>query len=177
MRVLHTTLVLAAVGTLVGLTAGVTAQADDPQDSVIYLNQAWSQADREMFYQMSQGSRVVDYDIFLNVEVADGQELFRSAANSERYGVIPQSPNPRTNPDGLPVGLTKTVLTEGRWKGESLGITCALCHTRQMTYQGKHIRIDGGVNNDFDFMAYFHAFDDAMQATLTDAAKFDRLAT
>ena len=147
MRILQTTLVLAAVGTLTAFTAGVMAQTDRPQDSVIYLNQAWSQADREMFYQESQGSRLLDYDIFLNVEVAHGQELFRSAANSERYGVIPQAPNPRTNPDGLPVGLTKTVLTEGRWKGETVGITCALCHTRQLTYKGKHIRIDGGVAN------------------------------
>ena len=178
MRILQMTfVVLAAVGTFIAFAVPVSAQTASPENNVIYLDQAWSQADREMFYQESQGSRLLDYDIFLNVEVADGQELFRSAANSERYGVIPQAPNPRTNPDGLPVGLTKTVFTEGRWKGEKVGITCALCHTRELTYKGKHIRIDGGVANTFDFMAYFHAFDQAMQATLTDAAKFDRLAT
>jgi hypothetical protein len=146
-------------------------------DSVIYLNQAWSQADRETYYQIPQGSQVISYDIFLNLEVAGGQELFRSDANSDRYGLVPQAPNPRTNPDGLPVGLTKTVLTEGPYKGEMVGMTCAACHNAQLTYKGKKIRIDGGFNHTFDFMSYVNAFDDAMQATLTDASKFDRLAT
>ncbi len=143
---------------------------------MIYLDQAWSQADREAYYQAQQGSQVIAYDIFLNLEVANGQELFRSDANSDRYGLITQAPNPRTNPDGLPIGLTKTVMTEGRWKGETVGVTCSACHNAQLTYQGKKIRIDGGFNHTFDFMAYMFALDDAMQATLTDAAKFDRLA-
>ena len=146
-------------------------------DSVIYLDQAWSQTDRETYYQISQGSQVISYDIFLNLEVAGSQDLFRSDANSDRHGLIPQAPNPRTNPDGLPIGLTKTVLTEGPYKGEMVGVTCAACHNAQLTYQGKKIRIDGGFNHTFDFMSYVNALDDAMQATLTDASKFDRLAT
>ena len=146
-------------------------------DGVIYLDQAWSQADREMYYQAQQGAQVIAYDIFLNLEVANGQELFRSDANSDRYGLIPQAPNPRTNPDGLPIGLTKTVVADGRWKGETVGMTCAACHNAQLSYQGKKIRIDGGFNHTFDFMSYMFALDDAMQATLADASKFDRLAT
>src|SRR5271169_6437978 len=120
------------------------AAAQPSGDLVIYLDQGWSQADRETYYQTSQGSQVMEYDIFLNLEVARGQELFRSDANSERFGLIPQAPNPRTNPDGLPIGLTKTVVTEGRWKGEQLGMNCAACHNAQLTYKGKRIRIDGG---------------------------------
>jgi len=154
-----------------------SAAAQSSGDSVIYLDQAWSQADREMYYWVSQNAQVMSYDIFLNLEVADSQELFRSDANSERYGLIPAAANPRTNPDALAIGLTKTVVTQGRWQGEQLGVNCALCHTAQLTYQGKRIRIDGGVANTFDFMAYVNALDDALQATLTDTAKFDRLAT
>ena len=55
----------------------------------------------------------MSYDIFLNLEVAGSQELFRSDANSDRYGLITQPANPRTNPDGLPIGLSKTV--DCRW--------------------------------------------------------------
>ena len=146
-------------------------------DGVVYLDQAWSQADREWYYQAEQGSQIISYDIFLNLEVAGGQELFRSDAISDRYGLIPQAPNPRTNPDGLPIGLTKNVMKEGRWKGETVGMTCSACHNAQLTYQGKKVRIDGGFNHTFDFMSYMFAFDDAMQATLTDASKFDRLAS
>jgi hypothetical protein len=153
-----------------------TVSAQSSRGSVIYLDQAWSQADREMYYQISQGAQIISYNIFLNLEVADSQDLFRSDANSERYGLITQDANPRTNPDALPIGLTKTVVTEGRWKGESVGMNCAACHTAQLTYQGKRIRIDGGVGNTFDFMAYTYALDGALQATLNDTAKFNRLA-
>jgi hypothetical protein len=146
-------------------------------DSVVYLDQGWSQADREMFYQISQGSRAISYDIFLNLEAVDSQQLFRSDENSERYGLIPQTANPRTNPDGLPIGITKSLITEGRWAGvPQAGVSCAACHTAQLTYKGKRIRIDGGHGNTFDFMAYIGGLDDALQATLTDTAKFDRLA-
>jgi hypothetical protein len=153
-----------------------SAAANSSEDSVVYLDQAWSQTDREIFYQISQGSQVIGYDIFLNLEVADSQELFRSDTNSDRYGLISRSANPRTNPDGLPIGLSKTVVMKGQWKGEYVGLTCATCHTAQLTYKGKRIRIDGGVGNTFDLMAYCHALDAALQATLTDTTKFDRLA-
>jgi hypothetical protein len=167
---------MAASGTLGFTLCNGAAAQTSATDSVIYLDQAWSQADREAYYQAPQGAQIVAYDIFLNLEVANGQELFRSDANSDRYGLITQAPNPRTNPDGLPIGLTKTVMPEGRWKGETVGLTCAACHNAQLTYQGKKIRIDGGFNHTFDFMSYMFALDDAMQATLKDAAKFDRLA-
>jgi hypothetical protein len=52
------------------------AAAQSSTDRVVYLDQGWSQADRETFYQISQGSQVIAYDIFLNLEVANSQELF-----------------------------------------------------------------------------------------------------
>jgi hypothetical protein len=57
-----------------------------------------------------------------------------------------------------------------------VGINCAACHEGQLNYKGKQIRIEGGNANGFDFMSYIYALDDAMQETLTDTAKFDRLA-
>jgi hypothetical protein len=156
------------------------AAAEAAPGSVTYLNQAWSQEDREWYYQFSQGSTIISYDFFLNLEVAGSQELFRSDANSERYGLIPQAPNPRYNPDGLPVGLAKTVIPTPRLRngesGEFVGPTCAACHEGQLNYKGRRVRIHGGVGNMFDIAAYLYALDDAMQATLSDAAKFDRLA-
>ena len=73
------------IGSWLALSAFASASAQQaPADPVIYLNQAWSQADRERYYQISQGSTMLSYDIFLNLEVAGSQELFRSDANSER---------------------------------------------------------------------------------------------
>ena len=144
-------------------------------NGVIYLDQSWSESDRDTWYWIPQGTVVTSYDIFLNLECADSQELFRSDANIERYGLTPSPTNPATNPDGLPIGVTKEVTTEGRWKGVDAGINCAACHNSELFYQGKRIRIDGDVGMHFQIQAFFHAVDDAMQATLHDSAKFDRL--
>ena len=121
-NVLRATALLAMLigcASVLGLLRLEPAAAQSPGDQVIYLNQGWSQAERELFYQLPQGSSIASYDIFLNLEVPGSQELFRSDANSARLGLIPQAANPRTNPDGLPVGVTKNVITEGRWKGET----------------------------------------------------------
>ncbi len=161
---------------LLGLLFIEPAVCQPSGQPVIFLDQGWSQADRELFYQTPQGSSIASYDIFMNLEVAGSQELFRSDANSARFGLIPQAANPRTNPDGFPVGVTKNVVTEGRWKGETVGPNCAVCHTAQLMYKGKQIRIDGGHTNLFDIQAYMQALDQAYQATLSDTAKFDRMA-
>jgi hypothetical protein len=155
-----------------------TVAAQSSADRVITLDQGWSNEVRQDYYQISQGSAIISYDIFLNLEVAGSQELFRSDTNNDRYGLISQPPNPRTNPDGLAIGLSKTV-PQGRWKdmGEQVGLTCAACHNAQLTFKGTKIRIDGGVGNTFDLMAYVYALDDALQATLADSSKFERLAS
>ena len=169
----------ASLGAMLGAFDAQPVRAQAAGGPVIYLDQAWSQADREWYYNFSQGATVMSYDIFLNLEVAAGQDLFRSDSISERYGLIPQSPSP-ANPDGLPIGISKTVIPAPKWRGaqtgEFAGVTCAMCHNSELRYQGRRIRIDGGNNNSLDFQGYIHALDDAMQATLKDPAKFDRLA-
>ena len=159
---------------MIPVPAAAAAQAST--DHVIFLDQGWSKDVREGYYHISQGTTVMPYDIFLNLEAAGSQDLFRSDANSERYGLTPDPADPKWNPDGLPIGPGKTVTTEGPWKGEDVGINCATCHNTELFYQGKRVRIDGGVGNHFDLEAYVFALDDAVQETLTDSAKFDRLA-
>jgi hypothetical protein len=136
-----TALVISAT-TVTALTL-VLARAQT-SDNVIHLNQAWSQDDRDWYYNFSQGSTILPYDIFLNLEVADGQGLFRADANLVRYGLVPNSANWQ-NPDGLPIGISKaTVATpiKGWPAGDYAGITCAACHTGQLSYKGKLIRRD-----------------------------------
>src|SRR4051812_5005220 len=71
--------------------------AQAPKEDVIYLDQGWSKEVREGYYHISQGSTVLPYDIFQSLEVAGGQELFRSDANSARYGLTPDPADPKMN--------------------------------------------------------------------------------
>ena len=144
-------------------------------ERVIYLNQGWSQDDREWYYHFSQGSAFLSYDIYLNLEIAGSQELLRSGA---RYGLLPEPANSH-NPDGLPIGISKTTVTtpiKGWPAGDYAGVTCAACHEGELPYKGKRIRIQGGNSTTVDLQALARGLDDALQATLTDPAKFKRLA-
>jgi len=155
-----------------------SAQQAPTADPVILLDQAWSKEDREWYYHFSQGSAVLSYDLFLNIEAAESQELFRSGLNSPRYGLVPSAVGP-FNPDGLPIGVSKTnvpTAIKGWPAGDYAGFTCAACHEGQLKYKGKTIRIEGGINTTFDFQSLVRGANDALGANLTDAAKFDRLA-
>jgi hypothetical protein len=160
-------------------TARLSPATAQTSDNVIYLNQAWSQDDREWYYHFSQGSAApLSYDIFLNLEVAGSQELFRSDSNIVRYGLIPEPAN-SLNPDGLPIGISKTPVTvpiKGWVAGDYVGLNCAACHENELTYKGRRVRIDGGNTQRFDLQAFVRGLDSALQTTLTDKAKFDRLA-
>ena len=79
----------------------------------------------------------------------------------------------------MPIGVTKAVVAtpiKGWPAGDYVGLTCAACHSGQLRYKGKLIRIEGGGNNTIDLQGLIRGLDDALRATLTDAAKFDRLA-
>lgn len=150
------------------LVAGVVLATQVPaitgQSGVTYLEQNWTDEDREYFYFADQGSRLIPYDYFLHLEQADSTALFRSDENMKRVGLIP-APKSDNNPDALPIGLTRN--------GNQMGPTCAACHTQQITYQNETIHIDGG-------QAFFHLnqfLDDltvSLKATVDNPGKFDR---
>jgi hypothetical protein len=151
------------------------AQEAAPKDKVIKLNQGWSDEDRLRYYFTSQGSAVMPYDLFLNLEEAGSAELFRSDKAAETFGLIPEPADPKYNPDGLPIGIAKAVVTDGRWKGEWAGITCAACHNSELKYKGARIRIDGGAPS-FDLVGFVRALYEALEATAANPEKFERLA-
>jgi hypothetical protein len=169
-----------SIGSLLALSVALptSAQQAPPANPVILLNQAWSQEDRDWYDHFSQGSAVVSYDLFLNLEAADSQDLFRNGLSSPRYGFVPAAVSP-SNPDGLPIGVSKTNVAtaiKGWPAGDYAGMTCAACHEGYLKYKGKLIRIEGGISNTLEFQQTIRGLDDAFLATVTDVAKFDRLA-
>ena len=142
----------------------------DTTDKVVYLDQNWDRYDSLWFYFTTQGSDFMPYEVFLSLEQADSEALFRNSENMNKYRFLTQKPS-HDNPEGLPVGFV-----EDSYQGKSyMGFTCAACHTTQINYQGTGIRIDGAPTL-ADFEGFFEGIEKAIKATLDDAAKFDRLA-
>ncbi|HSC67025.1 MAG TPA: di-heme-cytochrome C peroxidase [Cellvibrio sp.] len=142
----------------------------DSAERVIYPEQNWSAADSLWFYSAAQGSTLIPYKIFLHLETASSETLFRGDANMNRLRYLPQTSSD-ANPDGLPVGWVKDTHA-GK---DYVGFSCAACHTGQVNYQGAAIRIDGGTPlADMDLM--LKSLSAALNSALTTPEKFERLA-
>lgn len=134
----------------------------------IYLDQGWSESDSLWYYNTTQGSALIPYDFFIALEEADSDELFRATPNIDKFRYLPQKPT-FFNPDGLPVGFVKETY-QGK---DYMGFTCAACHTGQVNYKGKAIRIDGGPAM-ADMVGFLTALEKNMKAALNNPQKQQR---
>ena len=137
----------------------------------VYLDQGWSPADSLWFYNTTQGSALMPYDLFLMLEDASSEQRLLSNKNIDKYRYLPQKAT-FFNPDALPVGFVKETYQDHDY----IGFTCAACHTGQVNYQGKAIRIDGGPAMS-NMVGFLHNLEKSMRKTLTDETKKQRFVT
>jgi hypothetical protein len=134
-------------------------------EPIQFLEQNWSPSERNYFYHADQGSRLIPYELFLHLEQADNHHLLRDDLSMQSFGFIPATSS-AANPDGLAIGLSRN--------DDYMGITCAACHTQQITYNNQSIRIDGG-QSFIDLRAFLSAITASVKTTLNDASKLSRL--
>jgi len=175
LHVLKTFAILAG-GFVAGCGSGIkgddNAAGAPAAGSIVTLDQGWSADIQQRFWFTDQGSQILPYSWLLALEQAGSQLSFRTDANIERLGYFPERPS-KYNPDGLPIGFAKT---RDPASGEHwMGPTCAACHTGQVKYRGKIIRVDGGPTLG-DFTALLDDLVAALRATASDEAKFQRFA-
>lgn len=155
-----------------------------------FLDQGWTREESEDFYYLTQGSQLLPYLWFLNLEQAGNQDLLRANDKMRALGCIPQPPSAARNPDGLPIGFVrnsrripieeKAALLGADFNmaaypktDEWLGFTCAVCHTAELTKGEQKVRIDGGAAL-FDLESFLAELAEAMRATADDDEKFAR---
>lgn len=163
MRILYCT-----AATLAILTAPAPAQTAADAAAVIYANQgkAWTDSRRHEYYFTDQGSRIMPLAWMRALKTPQGDGFMDDALG--RYGYLPDAGAPA--PD-VPVGFTVAKTAAG----QSIGMTCAACHTRQIEVDGARLRIDGGPAM-VDFQSFLSDLDVAMLAALADDAAFKAFA-
>jgi mono/diheme cytochrome c family protein len=178
-----------ALAILFGATTALTAAMATAADPPTFLDQGWSKETRDLFYYTPQGSRLIPYAWFMALEIADGQDMFASSAHLQSYGFIPADGAHPLNPGGLPIGFAidplgpkpgtlpppGADLVDATRVGQYLGITCAACHTGNVSVGGREIRIEGGAGN-VDFDRFYADLAAAVSRTILDPAKFQRFA-
>ena len=148
--------------------------------------QGWDRDQRLSWYQAGQGSRLMPWAWAKALEQKDSEQPFLAEANMAkfRFLALPQS---TANPK-LPIGFAidqqsddKLTFTKLRWyEGQPnneqwLVMKCSACHTVQMNFDGKTMIVDGAPSL-VDFQLFIEEVDAALDATYSDAPKFDRFA-
>ena len=119
---------------------GFNVSADSPSPSYQRLHQGskWTPNDWNTFYSQDQGSFIIPYSWMVALKEANGQSFLRDSL--ARYGYLP-NPKSSRNPKSLPVGF---LVANPRALTPQFSMTCAACHTRQISVNNINYRVDGG---------------------------------
>ena len=151
-----------SIALLLALPLGAAAQGNCQS---VDLGQGWSDADREDFWFLSQGSRLLDYRWFLYLEEAASTTPFRNTL--EQFGFIGARPS-RLNPDGLPIGFAR----DDEGSNAAVGLTCAACHTSRIRLKGEPVIVEGAPALS-DFTEFLRTLEKVL-VEHTTGDKFDR---
>jgi hypothetical protein len=153
------------------------AEAVSPK--TVYLDQGWTDAQRQAYYHTSQGTRMLPYAWFMALEQpsrhpAQVSPPFHDRAYLATFGFIIDH-KVSHNASRLPVGFAITYADGSGQEPPWMGITCAACHTGEIRYKDQVIRIDGGAAM-VNLAAFEQATQQALQATLATPERFERFA-
>ncbi|MGB8898295.1 MAG: di-heme-cytochrome C peroxidase, partial [Methylocella sp.] len=154
-----------AVLSAAALTSSVPVRAADSNPVLVDQGPNWTPTTRADFYTQDQGSRIMPLSWLEALKQAGGSPFLADSLG--RYGYLP---NP-ANSNGLPVGFTAS----GPQGSQFAGMTCAACHTRQISVDGTEYRIDGGPAI-VDFQTFLTDLDAAVKRVLGDDATFQTFA-
>lgn len=145
--------------------AAVRAQTPSQTPTIVFVPQgsSWTETTRASFYSQDQGSSMIPLAWLEALKQPNGQPFL--ADSLARYGYLPNPANANTNK--LPVGFTAS----GPAGAQVAGMTCAACHTRQITVLGELFRIDGGPAI-VDFQSFLGGLDVAVGGVLASDAAF-----
>ncbi len=144
-------------------------------DTQASVRQGWNEDIRQSFYHAPQGTRLLPYSWFLALEQATNSTRFLDDENLKRLGILPDH-NTLNNPDQLPVGFVESFDSIG--KQTWMGLTCAACHTMEVSFNNQTIRVDGGPSM-LDALGLLEEIGRAVHTLLVkgpDKEKFSRFA-
>jgi mono/diheme cytochrome c family protein len=126
--------------------------------------QGLSGDERERFYHLDMGGEIIPLDWLRALESSRTGKPFLE--DIERFGLLPDP----ANRDGLPIGLTAAESRDSRLIGKMVGLNCAACHTAELTFRGRRLRIDGGAGM-FDATAFATDLTESIASTVGSAKR------
>ena len=135
-----------------------------------WLDQGWTKNEREYWHYRSLGQALAPVSWLVSVERKDSNSLLMDRTYLKSLGFLFEEKN-KHNPYDLPIGFA--VAPKGSSVQGHVGLSCSACHTSQISYQGKSIRMDGGSAN-FDISGLLGEFYASLDSTFKDKDKWNR---
>ena len=145
------------------ISSVIAADATDTKYKRLHQGTKWTPYDWNSFYSQDQGSFIIPYTWIVALKEANGQSFLRDSL--ARYGYLP-NPKSSRNPKGLPVGFLVANAPTPQFS-----MTCAACHTRQITVNNVNYRVDGGPAFS-DMYNFMKDLDQAVGYTLSNQQAF-----
>ena len=135
--------------------------------SILRLQQGWDDAQEQIFYHTPQGTVILPASWLAALQSPDGKP-FMDPDHMQRLGFIADHRS-TTNPYAWPIGFA---INPAKDTGgvETVGLTCAACHTGEISYRGRTLRVDGGQAH-IDLDGFKQAINDAILATGSTPAR------
>ena len=150
-----------------------TASPVSASESIVYLDQGWTDSERQAFYTTPHGSYLIPLRWYFALETARSAKLFSSRTHISQFNYLfDNSSNDNKIYNTLPVGFAVESVENG---DDWLGMTCSACHTNDLIVKGTRIRIEGAPTL-ADFNGFVKSLHEAVKATLDDEQKFFRFA-
>ncbi len=169
---------------LASLLTGILASVfPSMSDEVVNVEQGWSPADKTAWYTTTQGSRLLPLSWLRALEQPDSDKPFLVPEYMAAFNFIP-GPGASDLPIGFAIDEqddSELPTTKLRWKeGQTskepwAGMTCSACHSNEITYNGKRLRVEGAPTL-ADFQSFQEALYKALDQTQHDDQKFARFA-
>ena len=149
-RPLRTTLAILASSALTLTGCSLAHKFFEPNivkeevSEVRYLDQGWSEEDRQLFYNTPQGTELqgLHYAWLKALELPFSKEKLATAENMRGWGFIVDDESASEESGVHPVGMGSHVNPTD--DSVRLDLGCALCHTGELHYNGVALRVDGG---------------------------------
>jgi mono/diheme cytochrome c family protein len=134
------------------------------------------------WYFTTQGSHLLDFDVFMSIARPSEAALFSSRESLESYGFLyptgyNQLPGPGDAPNAtLPIGIVKDRRGDGYTPLDKhakdltrdyVGLTCAACHTGDLKFNGERFLIHAGQSN-LDYERFIADLDAAVATASRD---------
>src|ERR1700730_15228338 len=152
-------------------------------DEIVNVEQGWSPADKTAWYTTNQGMRLLPLSWLRALEQPDSDKPFLAPEHMAGFRYLP-GPGASDLPIGFVIDAqddSQLSATKLRWKEQQstkepwAGLNCSACHSKEITYNGKRMRIEGAPTL-VDFQSFEEALFAALDRTWLDDQKFARFA-